>query len=211
MSSPMELVHLAADSPLVSWRDRDLKFFQAPYMQQCPELEKGEGASFGTFQLREGAKTGWLVIPNPAALGAAAQKAFVANLSAKPGLDEAALERLELERLCWEYAESRRLREWTAQSWRLGGQNLQTVSPQVQPQVRLAMQPSEVYQGEWCAPARPRSCSRSLSMAIHAEGASPPVCRYQLAGEDDDEVVRIISPPNADGEWQARAPPHTLH
>ena len=117
----MELVHLAADSPLVSWRDRDLKFFQAPYMQQCPELEKGEGASFGTFQLREGAKTGWLVIPNPAALGAAAQKAFVANLSAKPGLDEAALERLELERLCWEYAESRRLREWTDQSRRLGG------------------------------------------------------------------------------------------
>ena len=46
MSSPMELVHLAADSPLVSWRDRDLKFFQAPYMQQRPELEKGEGASF---------------------------------------------------------------------------------------------------------------------------------------------------------------------
>ena len=34
MSSPMELVHLAADSPLVSWRDRDLKFFQAPYMHQ---------------------------------------------------------------------------------------------------------------------------------------------------------------------------------
>ena len=48
----MELVHLAADSPLVSWRDRDLKFFQAPYMQQCPELEKGEGASFGTSLAR---------------------------------------------------------------------------------------------------------------------------------------------------------------
>ena len=187
----MELVHLAADSPLVSWRDRDLKFFQAPYMQQRPELEKGEGASFGTFQLRVGHSQ-----PR--------RKECVC-------LDEAALERLELERLCWENAESRRLREWTDQSRRLGGQNLQTVSPQVQPQVRLAMQPSEVYQGEWCAPARPRSCSRSLSMAIHAEGASPPVCRYQLAGEDDDEVVRIISPPNADGEWQARAPPHTLH
>jgi hypothetical protein len=156
MSSPAEFVFLAADSPLVSWRDRPLRFIAAPFMQQRPELRKGEGASFGTFRLRDGDKTGWLIIPNPAALGAAAKKTFVDELvSANPGLDEAALERLELERLCWEYAEARRLKERAEESRRLASLPQQTGPPQVQPPVRLAMQPSEVYQGEWCVSTHP--------------------------------------------------------
>ena len=150
MSSPVEFVYLAADSPLVSMHGRPLKFIAAPFMGERPARSKGAGASFGTFGLRDGPKTGWLFIPTLSAL----------NLSelqkANPGLDEAASSSLELEKLCWEYAETRRLHERNKEAVRLANLPQPTGPPQVQPpQPPVAMQPGDVYQGEWCAPARP--------------------------------------------------------
>jgi len=152
MSSPIELVYLAEDSPLVSLRKQALKFIAAPFMGKRPQPMKGAGASFGSFQLRDGTKTGWLFIPNPAALDTAARKAYSQELrAAHPGLDQTASERMELEKLCWEYAETRRLSDMNREVVRLANLPEQTPPPQVQPPV--AMQPGDVYHGEWCAPA----------------------------------------------------------
>ena len=155
MSSPVELVYLAADSPLVvSLHKRPLEFIAAEFMGKPPKPSKGAGASFGTFGLRDGPKTGWLFIPNPLALGAAARKQYDQELrGAHPGLDQAASERMELEKLCCEYAETRRLHERNKEAMRLADLPQQTGPPQVQPPV--AMQPGEVYQGEWCVSTHP--------------------------------------------------------
>ena len=177
MSTPVELVvYLAADSPLVSMHARPLTFIEGE-MGKRPERRKEGGATFGTFRFLCGSKTGWLYMPHPGLLDDVARVQYFKDLrEAKPGLDQVASERLGLEKLVWEYAETRRLQDLNKEAVRLAGLPQPTEPTEVQPPVPL--HPGDVYQGEW----------------------------YQLAGEDDGEAVRIISARNADGSWQARSP-----
>ena len=156
MSSTSELVYLAEGSTLASWCDRPLKFIAAPFMGQRPELRQGEGVSFGTFLTRDGPKTGWLFLPNPSSRNTAGQQLGEHLRGANPGLSKAALERLELGKLSWQFAETRRLKERGDEARRLAVEALrharlpqQTGPTQVPPPVRLPMQPDEVLHGEW--------------------------------------------------------------
>ena len=105
MSSTSELVYLAEGSAVASWCDRPLKFIAAPFMGQRPEQRRGEGVSFGTFLTRDGPKTGWLFVPNPSSRNAAGQQLGEHLRAANPGLSKAALERLELGQLRYQFAE----------------------------------------------------------------------------------------------------------
>ena len=142
MSSTPELVYLAEGL----WRDRPLKFIAAPFMGQRPELRRGEGVSFGTFLTRDGPKTGWLFVPNPSSRNAAGKQLGEHLRAANPGLSKAALERLELGQLRYQFAEQRRLKERGDEARRLAVAALrlarlpqQTGPTQVPPPVSLPM------------------------------------------------------------------------
>jgi len=187
MSTPVELVvYLAADSPLVSMHARPLTFIEAKFMGKRPERRKEGGATFGTFRFLGGSKTGWLYMPHPGLLDDVARVQYFKELrEAKPGLDQVASERLGLQKLVWEFAESRRLQDLNKEAVRLAELPQPTEPTEVQPpevQPPVPLHPGDVYQGEW----------------------------YQLAGEDDGEAVRIISARNADGSWQAYTKRHKI-
>ena len=114
-------MYLAADSPLVSMHARPLTFIEGE-MGKRPERRKEGGATFGTFQFLCGSKTGWLYMPHPGLLDDVAREQYFKDLrEAKPGLDQVASERLGLEKLVWEYAETRRLQDLNKEAVRLAG------------------------------------------------------------------------------------------